>query len=69
MNAGEITFSLTAIVNALAGSLNDEELALLSTALTQLADTLATVSAHRAFFESGEKRRGNGNISEEDGKA
>lgn len=45
MNACEIT----AAANAIACRLDDEELALLGAVLTQLGDTLETISAGRAM--------------------
>lgn len=47
MNACELTASITAAANLLASRLSDEELTLLGSILTQLADTLFTISAHR----------------------
>lgn len=51
MNPCELTTSITAIANAIACHLSDEELALLGSALTQLADTLFTISAQRTLCE------------------
>lgn len=45
----ELTASVTALANALACHLTDEELSLLGTILSQLGDTLATISAHRSL--------------------
>ena len=47
MNAGEITAAVTAAANTIACRLNDEELALWSSVLVQLGDTLATIAAQR----------------------
>ncbi len=47
MNSCEWTASITALANALAARLTPEELNLLGATLTQLADTLFTISAHR----------------------
>lgn len=49
MNACEITAAVTAFANAIACRLDDEELALLGAVLTQLGDTLETISAWRAM--------------------
>ena len=49
MNPCELTTFITAIANALAGGLTDEELNLLGSALTQLADTLFTIAAQRGL--------------------
>lgn len=48
MNSCELTASITALANALACRLTTEELDLLGAVLTQLADTLFTISAHRS---------------------
>ncbi|MGN0636543.1 MAG: DUF6774 domain-containing protein [Acutalibacteraceae bacterium] len=47
MNPLEWTASITAIANALACELTDDELNLLGASLTQLADTLFTIAAQR----------------------
>ena len=47
MNACEITAAVTAAANTIACRLNDEELALWSSVLVQLGDTLATIAAPR----------------------
>ncbi len=52
MNSCEITASVTAIANMIAQCLDDEELSLLGAILTQLGDTLETISAQRALCES-----------------
>ncbi len=49
MNVCEITAAVTALANAIACRLDDEELALLGAVLTQLGDTLETISAGRAM--------------------
>lgn len=49
MNACEVTAAVTAIANALACRLTEEELALLGAILTQLGDTLATIAAQRSL--------------------
>ena len=49
MNACEITAAVTAAANTIACRLNDEELALWSSVLVQLGDTLATIAAQRAL--------------------
>ena len=51
MNACELTASITAVANLLASKLSDEELTLLGSVLTQLADTLFTISAYREKCE------------------
>ena len=48
MSACELTASVTAIANALACSLTEAELELLGVVLTQLGDTLLTISTHRS---------------------
>ena len=51
MNACELTASITAAANAIACRLTDDELNLLGTVLTQLADTLFTIAAQRSISE------------------
>lgn len=52
MNACEVTAAVTAIANALACRLTEEELSLLGAVLTQLGDTLATIAAQRSLCGS-----------------
>ena len=47
MSSCELTASITAIANALACQLTTDQLNLLGAVLTQLADTLLTIAAHR----------------------
>lgn len=47
MNPCELTMSITALANALAGKMTVEELEQLALVLTQLADTLATIAFQR----------------------
>ena len=49
MNPCELTASITAIANALACRLTTDQLNLLGAILTQLADTLRTLAAHRSI--------------------
>ncbi|WP_455012943.1 DUF6774 domain-containing protein [Hominenteromicrobium sp.] len=49
MNSCEWTASITAIANALACRLTEDELNLLGVTLTQLADTLFTIAAQRGI--------------------
>lgn len=51
MNPCEMTASITAVANALACKLSDDELSLLSSVLVQLGDTLATIVTQRALCE------------------
>lgn len=53
MNSCELTASITAAANAIACQLTNEELDLLGAVLTQLADTLLTISAQRALCKKG----------------
>ena len=48
MNPCELTASVTALANAIACQLSEQELTLLGSVLTQLADTLLTIAAHRS---------------------
>ena len=52
MNACELTASVTAIANALACKLDDNEINLLSSVLVRLGDTLATIATQRAICAS-----------------
>ena len=49
MNACELTATITAIANYLAGQLTNEELELLGVTLTQLGDTLLTIVTQRGI--------------------
>ena len=49
MNPCELTASITAVANALACKLTDDEVALLGAALTQLGDTLLTIATQRGI--------------------
>lgn len=52
MNPCELTASVTALANALACKLTEEELSLLAAVLTQLGDTLATIAVQRGICAS-----------------
>ena len=56
MNSCELTASITAIANALACRLTDDQLNLLGVVLTQLADTLFTISTQRSLCGGQEDR-------------
>lgn len=49
MTPCELTAAITALANTAACELTDDELTLLGSALTQLADTLFTIAAHRSI--------------------
>ena len=49
LNPCELPASITAIANALACRLTTDQLNLLGAILTQLADTLLTIAAHRSI--------------------
>ena len=49
MNACELTASITAVANALACKLTDDELNILGVPLTQLGDTLLTIATQRSI--------------------
>ena len=49
MNSCELTASITAIANALACKLTEDQITLLGTALTQLGDTLLTIATQRSI--------------------
>ena len=54
MNALELTSSITALANAIACQISDDELVLLAAVFTQLGDTLATISVQRDICEKKE---------------
>ena len=49
MNACELTASITALANMLAKNFTDEELEILGVVLTQLGDTVITITTHRSI--------------------
>ena len=49
MNSCELTASITALANAMACKLTDDEVTLLGVALTQLGDTLLTIATQRSI--------------------
>lgn len=49
VNPCELTASITAVANALACKLTEDELNLLGVTLTQLGDTLLTIATHRSI--------------------
>ena len=51
MSSCSLTASVTAIANALAGSMTAEEIALLGSVFSQLGDTLTTISLQRSLCE------------------
>ena len=51
MNSCELTASVTAVANAIACKLSDDELTLLASVLVQLGDTLVTIATQRALCE------------------
>ncbi|MBR5438098.1 MAG: hypothetical protein IKV21_04185 [Clostridia bacterium] len=57
MNACELTASVTAVANALACKMNDDELTLLASVLVQLGDTLVTIVTQRAICEKEKENR------------
>ncbi|MCI1960030.1 MAG: hypothetical protein LKJ25_10460 [Clostridia bacterium] len=53
MNTGELVASISALAIAIAKQIpDDDELSLLATAMTQLADTLSTIAAQRELQEN-----------------
>ena len=57
MHPCELTAAVTAIANALACRLTNEELGLLASVLVQLGDTLVTIVAQRAVCEKCSKEK------------
>ena len=51
MNSAQLTFAITALANTISQKLTDDEIALLSSVLVQLGDTLATISTNNQFSE------------------
>ena len=51
MNACELTASITALANAIACKMTNEELTLLGVILTQLGDTITTIAVQREICE------------------
>ena len=49
MNPCELTASVTALANAIACNLTEDELNLLGVILTQLGDTLLTIATHKSI--------------------
>ena len=49
MDACSLTAAITALANTIARGMSPEELALLGSILTQLADTLLTISARESL--------------------
>ena len=50
MNACELTASITALANWLACQLSQDQLEILGVTLTQLGDTLQTISTQKSIF-------------------
>ncbi len=55
VNSCELTASITALANALACKLTEDELNLLGVTLTQLADTLFTIATQRSICNRNRK--------------
>ena len=58
VNSCELTAAVTAIANALACRLTNEELGLLASMLVQLGDTLVTIAAQRTVCEKCAEKNG-----------
>lgn len=52
MNPCELTVTITAIANALANNLTDNELNILGAVFSQLGDTLTTIATQRSICKS-----------------
>ena len=57
MNACELTASVTALANALACKLDNNEITLLASVLVQLGDTLVTIATQRSICENSHKEK------------
>ena len=55
MNTFELTAALTALANALACKLTEDEIVLLASVFVQLGDTLATIATTRAVCDKKEE--------------
>ena len=55
MNPCELTASITAIANALACRMTEDEVTLLGVTLTQLGDTLLTIATQRSICSRSSK--------------
>ena len=53
----ELTASVTALANALACRMEDEELTLLASVLVQLGDTLVTIVTQRSICKKSEEKQ------------
>lgn len=51
MNPCELTASITAIANTLACNMTNDQLSVLGSSLTQLADTLFTIASQRSISQ------------------
>lgn len=58
MNPCELTASVTALANALACKLSNNEVSLLGAVLSQLGDTLTTIATQRSICENSENNTG-----------
>lgn len=52
MNLSGLTFSVTALANAISEKITNEEAALLAAFLVQLGDTLATIATAKSIYEA-----------------
>ncbi len=50
MNPCELSMNITAIANAIAENLSEDDLAITAAVFTQLGDTLATIATSRALY-------------------
>lgn len=57
LNSCELTTSVTAVANAIACKLNNDELTLLASVLVQLGDTLVTIATNRNICENVAKNK------------
>jgi len=63
LNSCELSMSIAALANALACRLSDDDLELVSAALTQLGDTLTTISVQRALCSKKNDSTSNSNTN------
>jgi hypothetical protein len=57
VNTNQTIAAITALAAAIAEGRRADEISLIGVAFTQLGDTLATIAAQKAFYESAESRK------------
>ena len=57
MNSLELTSTITALANAIACKLTNDEISILANVLDQLSDTLSTIATHRSLCKEPSKEK------------